>query len=309
MGLSPDEVVVLCGGTGGAKLARGFAGALGAEALTAIVNTGDDIEIYGSYVSPDPDLVSFWLADVIDERGWGLRDDTFAVMDGLRELGAEVWFNLGDRDLAWCAQRARLMAEGDSPTTALAAMNAAIGVRSRVLPMSDDPVRTWVRTPSLGWRAFQQFMIQDQAEGPVQELEFRGAETAAPSAAVLDALGRATAIVIGPSNPLASIAPILAVPGIGEAMRSSPAPVVAVSPIVAGQVLKGPTAAFMAYAGHELSAAGVAAFYGELLDGIVADEPVPGLATLDTDTRMDDAGARERLAEQTYRFAVGLAPR
>ncbi len=307
MGLSTDEVVVLCGGTGGAKLARGFAGALGAEALTAVVNTGDDIEIYGAYVSPDPDLVSFWLADAIDERGWGLRDDTFAVMDGLRELDAEVWFNLGDRDLAWCARRAQLMAEGDSPTDALARLNEALGVRSRVLPMTDDPVRTWVRTPALGWRAFQQFMIQDRAEGPLEDLEFRGADAATPSQAVLDALARATAIVIGPSNPLASIAPILAVPGIREAMRSSSAPVVAVSPIVAGQVLKGPTAAFMAYAGHELSAAGVAGFYGELLDGIVADEAVPGLATLDTDTRMDDAATRERLAEQTLRFATGLA--
>ena len=309
MGLSTDEVVVLCGGTGGAKLARGFAGALGAEALTAVVNTGDDIEIYGAYVSPDPDLVSFWLADAIDERGWGLRDDTFAVMDGLRELGAEVWFNLGDRDLAWCAERARLMAEGHSPTEALARLNDALGVRSRVLPMTDDPVRTWVRTPALGWRAFQQFMIQDRAEGPVEELEFRGAGAAAPSQAVLDALARAAAIVIGPSNPLASIAPILAVPGIREAMRSSPAPVVAVSPIVAGQILKGPTAAFMAYAGHELSAAGVARFYDGLLDGIVADEAVPGLATLDTDTRMDDAATRARLAEQTFHFAKGLERR
>ena len=115
MGLSPDAVVVLCGGTGGAKLARGFAGALGAERLTAVVNTGDDIEIYGSYVSPDPDLVSFWLADLIDERGWGLRDDTFAVMDGLRELGAEVWFNLGDRDLAWCARARPAAGRGRLP--------------------------------------------------------------------------------------------------------------------------------------------------------------------------------------------------
>ncbi len=175
--------------------------------------------------------------------------------------------------------------------------------------MSDDPVRTWVRTPSLGWRAFQQFMIQDRAAGPVEELEFRGAESATASQAVLDALARAAAIVIGPSNPLASIAPILAVPGIREAMRSSPAPVVAVSPIVAGQVLKGPTAAFMAFAGREPNAAGVAGFYGELLDGIVADEAVPGLPTLDTDTRMDDAGTRERLAEQTMRFAAGLERR
>ncbi|MFI5037755.1 MAG: 2-phospho-L-lactate transferase CofD family protein, partial [Solirubrobacterales bacterium] len=116
------------------------------ERVTAIVNTGDDIDIYHAHVSPDPDLVSFWLADQIDERGWGLRGDTFAVMDALRALGAEVWFNLGDRDLAWCLERARMLAEGLSPTAALARLNAAIGVRAQVLPMSDDPVRTWVRT-------------------------------------------------------------------------------------------------------------------------------------------------------------------
>ena len=306
MGVTPGAVVVLCGGTGGAKLARGVAGALGPERLTAVVNTGDDIEIYGAHVSPDPDLVSFWLADLIDERGWGLRDDTFAVMDGLRELGTDVWFNLGDRDLAWCARRTSLLAEGRSPTDAMALLNEAIGVRSRVLPMSDDPVRTWVRTPSGGWRAFQQFMIQDRAEGPVEGLEFRGAESAAPSPQVLAAVADAEAIVIGPSNPLASIAPILAVPGIREAMKGSAAPVVAVSPIVAGGVLKGPTAAFMAYAGEELRAAGVARFYGELLDGIVADEEVPGLPTLRTDTRMDDAAAREGLAQRTLAFASGL---
>ncbi len=305
MGVSP-EVVVLCGGTGGAKLARGFAGALGPERLTALVNTGDDIEIYGAYVSPDPDLVSFWLADLIDERGWGLRDDTFAVMDALRQLGEEVWFNLGDRDLAWCARRAALLREGLTPSRALAVLNDAIGLRSRVLPMSDDPVRTWVRTPARGWRAFQQFMIQDRAEGPIEELEFRGADAAEPSAEVLDALARAGAIVIGPSNPLASIAPILAVPGIREAMVASQAPVVAVSPIVAGQVLKGPTAAFMAHAGQQPTAAGVARYYGGLLDGIVADEEVLELPALDTDTRMDDAAARVRLATQTLEFAARL---
>jgi LPPG:FO 2-phospho-L-lactate transferase len=303
--MTTAEIVVLTGGTGGAKLVRGMADAAGPELVAAIVNTGDDIEIYGAHVSPDPDLVSFWLADQIDERGWGLQGDTFGAMDALRRLGEEVWFNLGDRDLAWCLQRSKMLAQGLSSTAALERLNAAIGVRARVLPMSDDPVRTWVRNPT-GWHPFQEFMIRERAEGVVEGLEFRGAEQAAPSERVLAAIAGARVIVIGPSNPLASIAPILAVPGIREAMRSSPAPVVAVSPIVAGQVLKGPTAAFMAYAGHELSAAGVAGFYGELLDGIVADEAVPGLATLDTDTRMDDAAARERLAEQTFRFATGL---
>ncbi len=307
MAVSDPDLVILTGGTGGAKLARGIADVAGPERLAAIVNTGDDIEIYGAHVSPDPDLVSFWLADAIDERGWGLRDDSFAVMDALRELGVEVWFNLGDRDLAWCLERARMLAEGVSATAALQQLNGALGVRSRVLPMSDDPVRTWVRTGSAGWCSFQEFMIRERGEGMIEGLEYRGAEQARASEQVLAAIAGASAIVIGPSNPLASIAPILAVPGIQEAVRAASAPVVAVSPIVGGEVLKGPTAAFMAFGALDCSADGVADFYGELLDGIIADEDVGRLATLQTDTRMDDAAGRARVAEETLSFARALA--
>jgi LPPG:FO 2-phospho-L-lactate transferase len=307
MSTDSGEIVILAGGTGGAKLARGMADVVDPELLTVIANTGDDIEIYGAHVSPDPDLISFWLADQIDERGWGLRGDTFAVMDALRELGLEVWFNLGDRDLAWCLERARLGAEdGLRPTAALARLNEALGVRASVLPMSDDPVRTWVRTTA-GWRSFQEFMIRQRAEGIVEGLEFRGAEQARPSAAVITAIEHARAIVIGPSNPLASIAPILAVPGIRDALIAAPAPVLAVSPIVGGEVLKGPTAAFMAFAALECSADGVADFYGELLDGIVSDENVSRLPTLQIDTRMDDGISREHVARQTLDFALALA--
>ena len=305
MGVKDRDIVVLAGGTGGAKLLRGMTDVVDPELLTAIVNTGDDIEIYGAHVSPDPDLVSFWLADQIDERGWGLRGDSFAVMDALRALGVEVWFNLGDRDLAWCLERARLMAHGLSPTAALARLNAAIGVRARVLPMSDDEVRTWVRTGA-GWFPFQEFMIRQRASGLVEGLQFRGAEQAKPSEEVLAAIAGARAIVIGPSNPLASIAPILAVPGIREALAAAGAPVVAVSPIVGGEVLKGPTASFMAFAALECSAHGVADFYGELLDGIVADENVGRLASLQTDTRMEDRAGRARVAEETLAFAEAL---
>jgi len=301
------NVVILAGGTGGAKLARGMLDVLDDPGrLTVIANTGDDIEIYGAHVSPDPDLVSFWLADLIDERGWGLRADTFAVMDALRELGHEVWFNLGDRDLAWCAERARMTAAGLSPTAALARLNEAIGVRARVLPMSDDPVRTWV-CGETGWCSFQEFMIRRRAEGIVEGLEFRGAEQAHPSEQVLSAIADADAIVIGPSNPLASIAPILAVPGIHDALVAAAAPVVAVSPVVGGKILKGPTAAFMAFAALQCSAEGVADFYGELLDGIVADENVARLPTLQIDTRMDDGLTRERVARQTLDFALAIA--
>jgi LPPG:FO 2-phospho-L-lactate transferase len=308
LGLTAAEpdIVLLTGGTGGAKLAAGIAEAYGPGRLATIVNSADDIEIYGAHVSPDPDLVSFWLAGLIDERGWGLREDTFAVMDALRELGVEVWFNLGDRDLAWCLERARMLAEGLTLTAAIAALNAAIGQPAAVLPMSDDPVRTWVSTPAAGWRGFQEFMIRGRAEGPIDGIEYRGSAQARPSEEVLAAIAGARTIVIGPSNPLASIGPILAVPGVREALMDAPAPVIAVSPIVGGEVLKGPTATFMAHAGLECSARGVAEHYGELLDGILADEQVDGLACSRAELAMVDAASRRRLAEQTLTFADSL---
>lgn len=306
MGVSEPPVVVLAGGTGGAKLARGMLDVVGPDELVVIANTGDDIDIYGAHVSPDPDLVSFWLADLIDERGWGIAGDTFEVMDALRELDADVWFNLGDRDLAWCLQRKRMEDEGLRPTEALARLNEAIGVRARVLPMCDEPLRTWVRT-TVGWRSFQEFMIRLRAGGAVEGLEFRGAELAAASEEVLCAIESARAIVIGPSNPLASIAPILAVPGIREALSEASAPVVAVSPIVGKEVLKGPTASFMAFAALHLGASGVADFYGELLDGMVTDEPLSELPTLQLDTLMSDAASRARVADRTLAFAQSLA--
>ena len=199
-----------------------------------------------------------------------------------------------------------MLAEGLTPTAALARLNAALGVRPTVLPMSDDPVRTWVRTIPAGWCSFQEFMIRERAAGVVDGLEYRGAESAAASPAALDAIARARAIVIGPSNPLASIGPILALPAIHAALAAAPAPVIAVSPIVGGEVLKGPTEAFMSFAALELNADGIASFYGELLDGIVADENVARLPCLQTGTRMDDAASRERLAREVLDFADAL---
>jgi LPPG:FO 2-phospho-L-lactate transferase len=299
-------VVVLAGGTGGAKLARGMADV--ADDLVVIANTGDDVEIYGAHVSPDPDLVAFWLADRIDARGWGLDGDTFHVMDGLRELGVEVWFNLGDRDLAIGIERARRLAAGARLTEAIAALTAALGVRAQVLPMCDEPVRTRVRAHGRDW-PFQEFMILGRGEGPIEEVAFEGVQHARPTPEVLDALARARAIVVGPSNPVVSIGPILAVPGMREALRSAPAPVVAVSPIVGGAVLKGPTVACLAWASRPASAAGVAALYGDVLDGIVADEECGSLPTLRTDVLMADAAGRARLAGEALRFAEALSAR
>jgi LPPG:FO 2-phospho-L-lactate transferase len=298
-------VVLLAGGSGGAKLARGMLDIVGAK-LTVIANTADDIEIYGAYVSPDPDLCTFWLVDRIDERGWGLRDDSFAVMDGLRELGVDVWFNLGDRDLAIGIERARRLGEGARLTETLAELGAALGLQARVLPMSDEPVRTWVRADGR-WMAFQEFMIRARGAGPVEDVELRGAEQAQPTAEVLAAIAAADAIVLGPSNPVISIGPILAVADVRQALIDSPAPVIAVSPLVEGAVVKGPTAAFMRWSGHEPSTEGVAAYYDGLIDGLVSDERAGGIAVLQTDTLMRDGDDRCRIAAETLHFAEALA--
>lgn len=297
-------VVVLAGGTGGAKLARGMLDVVGDE-LTVIANTADDVEIYGAHVAPDPDLCAFWLADRIDDRGWGLRNDTFHAMDQLRELGVDVWFNLGDRDLAIGLRRAELLRDGATLTETLAELTRGLGLGARVLPMADGPVRTRVLARGR-WTPFQEFMIRERAEGPVDGVEFQGIEAARAPDAVLEAIASARAIVIGPSNPIISIRPILEVPGVADALRAAPTPVVAVSPIVGGEVLKGPTDAFMAWAGLPLNAAGVAAAYAGLLNGLVADEPAGDVPTLEVDTRMADAAARRRVAEDVLRFAEGM---
>ncbi len=298
-------VVVLAGGTGGAKLARGMLDVVGSDQLVVIANTGDDIEIYGAYVSPDPDLVTFWLADRIDERGWGLAGDTFHVMDGLRRLSVDVWFNLGDEDLAIGIERARRLDRDERLTEAHAAIATAIGAPGRVLPMTDSPVRTRVMAGDRWW-PFQEFMIRSGGAGPIQDVDFHGARAARQTPEVTDAIATAEAIVIGPSNPVISIGPILAVPGIREALADSPAPVVAVSPLVDGTVVKGPTAPFMAWAGQPLTSDGIADHYEGLIDGLVADRRAELVPVLETDVLMDTPTARRRVAEETLRFARAL---
>jgi LPPG:FO 2-phospho-L-lactate transferase len=298
-------VVVLAGGTGGAKLARGMLDVVPADELVVVANTADDIEIYGAYVSPDPDLVTFWLADRIDTRGWGLAGDTFNVMDGLRELGIEVWFNLGDRDLAIGLERSRALAGGERLTDVQASIARALGLRARVLPMSDDPVRTRVLSGERWW-PFQEYMIRS-GDASVQDLDFRGLGAARPSPEVLEAITTARAIVIGPSNPVISIGPILALEGIREALGATRAPIVAVSPIVRGAVMKGPTADFMGLSGHPVSNAGIASTYGSMLDGLVADSRTEALPVLETDVLMASAADRRRLAQETLGFALALS--
>jgi LPPG:FO 2-phospho-L-lactate transferase len=298
------RVALLAGGTGGAKLARGLLDEAG-EGLTVIANTGDDCEAHRGHVSPDPDLVTFWLADRIDERGWGLAGDTFATMEGLRALGEEVWFNLGDRDLAICLWRAARLARDDRLTDIADDLRRSLGVPARVLPMTDRSVRTYVEARG-AWHAFQEFMIRERAQGPVDGVTFMGAGVAEPTPEVLEALASADAIVIGPSNPVVSIGPILAVNGMREAIAAAPARVVAVSPLVGGRVLKGPTSAFMAWAGHPLTSDGVAAHYAGVIDGLVADEPAAAVPTLVTDVDLGDPAARRRVAHAALDHAAGL---
>jgi LPPG:FO 2-phospho-L-lactate transferase len=294
-------VVLLAGGTGGAKLARGLLDELGPE-LVVIANTGDDVEVYGAHVSPDPDLVTFWLADAIDERGWGLAGDTFAAMGQLRALGEDVWFNLGDRDLAIGLHRAGRLAAGARLTEAIDDLRRAFGVPARVLVPSDDPLRTWIRTGGR-WRAFQEFMIRAQAQGPIEDVEFR-APAARPAPEAVAALHTASAIIIGPSNPVLSIDPILSV--LGDQLRAARAPVVVVSPLVRGQVLKGPTADCLAWAGRTLDSDGIVEHYRDVIDALVADERAEHVPTLETDVGLSDPVARRRVAREVLTFAAAL---
>jgi LPPG:FO 2-phospho-L-lactate transferase len=292
------RVSLLTGGTGGAKLGAGMQEEVGSE-LSVIANTGDDVEALGVHVSPDPDLITYWLSGEIDEeRGWGIRDDTFTVFERLQRFGAPSWFGLSDRDLAACLYRRQFVEEGGRPTDAQAQIARGLGVEAKVLPMSDSPVRTKVLTAA-GRRDLQEYLIVDRGEPDVIGVELEGIESAEPTREVLDALRAAEAIVIGPSNPVISIGPILAVPGMRDA--------------VAGQVVKGPTDRFMQALSRPSTAAGVASLYAGLIDGMVVDEgdpdpPPSEIATLAAPTLMEGAGGRARLARIVLDYAADLAP-
>ena len=305
------KVALLTGGTGGAKLAAGMQARLGSR-LSVIANTGDDIEILGVHVSPDPDLVTYWLSGEIDEqRGWGIRDDSFTVFERLGKLGAPKWFALSDRDLAACLHRQRFLAGGGRLTAAQEQIARAVGVKAAVLPMCEQQVRTQVRTEA-GWRDVQEYLIQDRAEPEVEAVELRGISSARPTPEVEAAIANAELIVLGPSNPVISIGPILAIPGLREAIIAAPAPVVAVSPLVGGKVVKGPTEKFLRAEGKPVSAAGVAELYNGLLDGMVVDvgdpDPPPqGIETLAAPILMDNARARKRVGRVVLGFGASLA--
>jgi LPPG:FO 2-phospho-L-lactate transferase len=307
------KVVVLAGGTGGAKLADGLQAILPPGDLTVVVNTGDDVERHGLLVMPDHDAVLYMLAGHFDfERGWGQVDETWTVMDGLAAYGEEAWFRLGDRDFATHIARTARIRGGARLTTAVRSLQRALGVPTPILPMADGPVRTQVRTDD-GWLAFQEYFVHLRQEPEVREVRFSG--DVGTTAEVADALDTADVIVIGPSNPIVSIGPILAGPirGLIEDRARAGVPVLAVSPIVGGVALKGPADRMLLSLGHESSARGVARFYAGLATTFVVDQldadqageiETLGFRAITTDTIMRDAAGRARVARSVLEAAA-----
>jgi LPPG:FO 2-phospho-L-lactate transferase len=316
--MSPrDLVIALSGGVGGAKLALGLSRILDPEDLLVVANTADDFEHLGLHVSPDVDTLMYALAGLDNpETGWGQRGETWSFMDMLARLGGETWFKLGDRDLAVHVERTRRLARGEALSEVTADFCRRLGVRHRIVPMTDDRVRTRLRTPE-GWLDFQDYFVRRQCRPEVSEIEFQGAARARPHPDIVKALGaeRLRAVVICPSNPFISVEPILAVPGLRSALAACPAPVVAVSPVIGGRAVKGPTAKMMSELGMTPGAAAVARRYGALLDGYVLDRrdaaEAGALAPHVTvaDILMTSLADRERLARKVLDAADAVRSR
>jgi LPPG:FO 2-phospho-L-lactate transferase len=307
-------ILALAGGVGGAKLANGLAAVLPAGALTVAVNTADDFEHLGLTVCPDIDTVTYTLAGINDTRqGWGLAGESWAFLDSVARLGGETWFRLGDRDLATHVQRTLRLRAGESLSAITADFAKRLGIRQAIVPMSDDPVRSFVTTDE-GELPFQHYFVRRRCEPRFIAIRFEGAEAARPSPGLRAALDDPAleAIIICPSNPLLSIDPILAVPEIAARLRARAVPCVAVSPFIGGQAVKGPAAKIMAELALEPAPAAVAAHYGGFVDGLVIDAADgeaarPGVPLLVTDTLMRGPDDQRRLADETLRFALGLA--
>ena len=264
-------IVVLTGGTGGAKFVEGLRQVAPVEDMTFIVNTGDDLEWWGLYVSPDLDSITYAMAGLLSrERGWGVKGDTFYCLQAMGELAEPIWFHVGDRDLAVHLVRSRLLAQGKTLTEVTTEICSKLGVQARILPMSNSRVETRVMTPA-GELSFQEYFVQRWYQDPVKSVRFAGASEAEPAPGVVDAILSASAVIIAPSNPVTSIGPILAVPGIRAALRETPATVVAVSPIIGSAAVSGPAGVLMAAQGLPVSIAGLAQAYGDFLDILIAD--------------------------------------
>ena len=308
--MTDRQIIALAGGVGGAKLALGLARTLPADRLTVAVNTADDFEHWGLYICPDLDTVTYTLAGVANpETGWGLRDETWNVLEAMAKVGGETWFRLGDKDLAKHLERTRRLKAGESLSTIMIDLARRLGTDTRIVPMSDQPVRTLVTTPG-GELAFQDWFVRLRCEPVVRSVRFAGVERAMPHPALAD-LGAAAGVIVCPSNPFVSVAPILALPGVRDALKGARCPRVAVTPIVGGQAIKGPAAKMLAELGHDVSALGVARFYRGLIDGFVLDAQDAGLSpqiealgmrVRVADTMMRDDGDKKRLAATTLEF-------
>ena len=265
-------IVVFTGGTGGAKLVQGLQQVVAPDQLTIIVNSGDDLDWWGLHVSPDIDSVLYALAGLLSkDRGWGLEGDSFRCLDRMKQLGEESWFSLGDLDLATHLTRTAMLRGGKTLSEAAAGLAAKLGVRARVLPMSDDRIATMLDTPK-GTLTFQEYFVRERHQVDVSAVRFEGAEGAQPAPGVIESIDQAEAIVFAPSNPVTSIGPILAVPGIRDALRRCAAPVAAVSPVVGGAAVSGPAGKLMEMMGWPCSIAGVAKAYEDFLDVLVVDD-------------------------------------
>jgi LPPG:FO 2-phospho-L-lactate transferase len=272
-------ITALAGGVGAARLLRGLVRVVPPGEVTAVVNTGDDTVLHGLVICPDLDTVTYTLAGMNDDgRGWGLAGETWTVMDALDRLGGETWFRLGDRDLATHLYRTQRLADGATLSRVTGEITAAVGIGARLLPMSDDAVRTKVTLAGGPEISFQEYFVRRQHAVAVESVRFEGAERSTPAPGVLDSLAHGDVVVICPSNPVVSIGPLLAVPGIADALRRRRARVVAVSPIVAGAALKGPADRLMTELGEEPSVVGVARMYAEVAGTLVVDESDAALA-------------------------------
>jgi LPPG:FO 2-phospho-L-lactate transferase len=314
-------IAVLAGGVGAARFLEGVAQLMPGDAIAAIVNTGDDVQLHGLMISPDVDIVLYTLAGIIEPtQGWGVRDDTTAVLTMLQRLGVDTWFKLGDQDLAVHIMRSALLRAGARPTTIAAQLRTALGCPVRVLPMTDDAVATHIITPD-GAIHFQEYLVRRRARDAVLGVAFHGIEHARPTAEVLAALADAEALLIAPSNPVVSVGTILALPGMRAAIAAAGMPVVAVSPIVAGAPIKGPAAPLMRAQGFAVSALGVAQCYHGLIDVLVIDDAdralrpaieALGIAVVVTDTIMRGPAEKAALAraalDAARRHAAGAHP-
>jgi LPPG:FO 2-phospho-L-lactate transferase len=302
-------IVVLTGGTGGAKFVQGLAAVVLAHELTVIVNTGDDLTWWGLHVSPDLDSITYALAGILSrERGWGVDGDTFHCLEAMRRMGAPAWFQLGDRDLATHLRRTELLGEGRTLSEVTSEIAHKLGVETRILPMTDDHVETRVLTAD-GELSFQEYFVRERYQVAARGVRFAGAERAKPAPGVLEAVARAEAVVVAPSNPITSIGPILAVPGIRKALQQTRAPVAAISPIIGGAAVSGPAGELMQTQGLPVSIAGVARCYADFLDLLIADErdsalgtPGEGMAVHYTTTVMKSEDDKTALARSVLGF-------